>query len=302
MSHKAVNWALEQRHLKAGPWIVLIQLADRHNKDTRKVCPHQSTIATDCNMSRSTVNLHLNGLEKLGLIIRVERQDRATKRQLATHYILQPDFTDLPDVDNAVSDYRTRVPTDQNGNTGKSRVQKPDTENSKSRVRKNTGAVSDSRVRNSDTKNHVIHNHGKEPCVDEPHTQFDFSDFLEKFKTAYPRLGDPDATANELQQAIDAGTDPDRIISGARAYADEQRGNNRQYIAFSENWIRLKRWERYAAGAKKASQSEIDVFTADLIRRGRPELVRHVSPTRAAWMVDAGLVTAADCKKAGIRL
>lgn len=136
----------------------------------------------------------------------------------------------------------------------------------------------------------------------EPHTQFDFSGFLEELKSAYPRLGDPVATADELRSAIEAGVEPERILAGARAYADEQRGNNRQYIAYSENWIRLKRWERYAGGAKKASRSEIDTFTADLIKRHRPELVRHVSPTRAAWMVDAGLVSAEDCKKAGIRL
>jgi len=302
MSHKAVNWALEQRDLKPGPWIVLIQLADRHNKDTKRVSPYQSTLAADCNMPRSSVNNHLDTLEEAGLIRRVKRVCPKTKRQLGTYYILRPDFDEPPVIDNAVSKIRTRDCVDQKGNIAQSRVQNTDTEAVSKKQQKPCPKNGDSRVRILDTIGTMERNQEKEPCVDEPHTQFDFDGFLEKFKTVYPRLGDMDATAAELQQAIDAGTDPQRILAGARAYADEQAGNSRQYIAYSENWLRLKRWERYAAGSQRASQSEIDAFTASLIKRGKPELVRHVSPTRAAGLVHAGLVTAEECKAAEIRL
>ena len=301
MSHKAVNWALEQRHLKPSPWRVLVMLADRHNKDTLRVDPDQALIAWDCNMSRSSINRHLEFLEEAGLLVRVQRVNPKSQKQINTFYVLGIDFDNPPHIEFAVSDYRTRIKEVQNGNIEGGRVSNSDTGAVSQKTQIPCPKKRDSRVSNSDTNNHVKEP-VKEPCVDEPHTQFDFSGFLEKFKSAYPRVGDVETTADELRQAIDAGTDPDRILAGARAYAEEQRGNNRQYIAYSENWIRQKRWERYAASTKKASRSEIDAFTADLIKCHRPELVRHVSPTRAAWLVDAGLVSAEDCAKAGVRL
>ena len=317
MSHKAVNWALEQRDLKPGPWIVLIQLADRHNKDTKRISPWQSTLAADCNMSRSSVNNHLDTLEEVGLIRRVKRRCPKTKRRLATYYILRPDFGKQQVIDGAMCEIWTRDIVDQTENIKvncennvpqqepcpkNSNVQNLDMEAMSKKQQEPCPKNSNIPVQNLDSIRTMEKNHGKEPCVDEPHTQFDFDGFLEKFKTAYPRLGDMDATSAELQRAINAGTDPQRILAGARAYSDEQAGNNRQYIAYSENWLRLKRWERYAAGSQRASQSEIDAFTANLIKRGKPELVRHVSPTRAAGLVHAGLVTAEECKSAEIRL
>lgn len=151
MSNRAVHWALEQTHLKPGPWVVLIKLADRHNKDTLRVDPDQARLAADCNMARSTINQHLEKLEMLGLLVRVPRVDPATQKQLSTFYVLAPDFRNPPEIEFAVSDFRTRIAEVQNGNMGASRVSNPD-----------TGAVSEkspipcpknrhSRVRNPDT-------------------------------------------------------------------------------------------------------------------------------------------------------
>ena len=109
MSHRAVNWALEQKTVKPGPWIVLIMLADRVNKDTRRCDPDLRLLAADCNMSRATVIRHLELLENDGLIRRVRRQDPVTMKQLTTFYILGLDFDDPPVVENAESQIATRT-------------------------------------------------------------------------------------------------------------------------------------------------------------------------------------------------
>jgi len=127
MSHKAVNWALEQRTLKPGPWVILIQLADRHNKDTKQVNPEQSRLAADCNMSRATINRHLNDLEEAGLLNRVQRINPVTKKQLSTHYVLALDFAAPPIIEFAVSQTATRDLPVQTENVEPDRVSDCDT-------------------------------------------------------------------------------------------------------------------------------------------------------------------------------
>ncbi len=136
MSHKAVNWALEQKHLKPGPWIVLIQLADRHNKDTKQCNPDQNTLAEDCNMSRATVNRHLDDLEALGLITRVRRQNPVSRKRLSTYYILGLDAADPPKIDFAMSQIETRNSEGQSENIARGHVSECDTETMSQKRRK----------------------------------------------------------------------------------------------------------------------------------------------------------------------
>lgn len=130
MSHAATNWAIRQRGLKPAAKIVLWHLADRHNGDTGQCNPKQERLAQDCEMSRSTLNLHLNELERLGLIRRIVTIDGATKRQRPTAYVL------VGFEREAASENRTR-PVSEN------KTRKPCPKNA------------ENRVRNSDTKNPV---------------------------------------------------------------------------------------------------------------------------------------------------
>lgn len=69
MSHKATNWAIQQRGLKPATKLVLFYLADRHNPD-HGCFPSHETLATDCEMSERSVSTHLDKLEDAGLILR----------------------------------------------------------------------------------------------------------------------------------------------------------------------------------------------------------------------------------------
>ena len=88
MSHAATLWAIQQRGLKPATKIVLWQLCDRFNPDYG-CFPSQERLAHDCEISRATLNRHLDILEALGLIRRVRSVDPQTRQQRPTQYLLQ---------------------------------------------------------------------------------------------------------------------------------------------------------------------------------------------------------------------
>jgi DNA-binding MarR family transcriptional regulator len=95
VSIAAVNWAFAQRGLKPASKLILVYLADCHNRETRRCDPSQAALAEECCMSRASVNTHLKLLEEMGLIRRIQRTDKSTKQQERTLYILGLDGDDL---------------------------------------------------------------------------------------------------------------------------------------------------------------------------------------------------------------
>lgn len=87
MSHRATNWAIQQRGLKPATKIVLWFLCDRHNPDFG-CFPTQARLADDAEMSISSLNEHLARLQELRLIHRVRTHDPRTHKRQATRYIL----------------------------------------------------------------------------------------------------------------------------------------------------------------------------------------------------------------------
>lgn len=87
MSHDATNWAIKQRGLKPAVKIVLWHLCDRYHPD-HGCFPSQETLANDCEMSRASINRHLDELEQMGLIARERQVDAETKKHRPTLYRL----------------------------------------------------------------------------------------------------------------------------------------------------------------------------------------------------------------------
>lgn len=73
MSHLMTALAMQQKGLKPAAKIVLYWLADHHNGETGACFPSLNTLANECEMQRSTVVRHLDALEEMGLIERIER-------------------------------------------------------------------------------------------------------------------------------------------------------------------------------------------------------------------------------------
>lgn len=103
MSNKAMLWAFEQKALKPATKLILVFLADCHNGKTKRCDPKQDTIATKCNVGRATVNRHLDELEARGLIQRIRRANKLTKKQDSTLYRLGCDGPFRP-LKNPISD------------------------------------------------------------------------------------------------------------------------------------------------------------------------------------------------------
>lgn len=80
MSGIALIWAANVKGLKPSAKVVLIQLADFHNKETGRCNPSAQRLADDCEMNRATVFRYLIDLEKRGLITRHNRGDGAGGR------------------------------------------------------------------------------------------------------------------------------------------------------------------------------------------------------------------------------
>lgn len=97
MSHRATNWAIQQRGLAPATKLVLWHLCDRHNPDYG-CFPSQDQLAADAEISRASLNTHLDKLEQAGLIRRERRLDNDTKRQRTTRYFLgfEEDFALKP--------------------------------------------------------------------------------------------------------------------------------------------------------------------------------------------------------------
>jgi DNA-binding transcriptional MocR family regulator len=88
MSHHAVYEALRETSLRPATWTVLMRLAYFHNKDTGRCDPSQTTLARDCNMSRTTLIAHLKVLETEGYIKRINRKGKAKGKPQSTFYVL----------------------------------------------------------------------------------------------------------------------------------------------------------------------------------------------------------------------
>ncbi len=132
-----------------------------------------------------------------------------------------------------------------------------------------------------------------------------FEKFREEFSKLYPRPGSPEETDRELRKALESGATPDAILWGARCYAIEQKGNQPRYIAYSENWVRDKRWESHV----KPAQSPSDTTAKDVrrgylraIQNGNSNLAKHCPVPWAIEMISAGDVTTAQCRTMGISI
>lgn len=169
MSHNATNWAIQQRGLKPATKIVLWHLCDRHNPDLG-CFPSQDNLATDCEMSRSSLNDHLKILEEKGLIRRQQRVDKETKKHLPTRYY----FTFEAEFHSALPKGEAQdvvEPCPENGHGAVSENHpEPCPENG------------ESRVRNSDTN--PVREPVREPVSAAPRTRDDLDELQDKLLDA----------------------------------------------------------------------------------------------------------------------
>lgn len=227
MSGQALIWAANVRGLKPATKIVLIQLAERHNKDTGLCNPSIKTLAEDCEMDRTTVMRHIEVLEGLGLIT-TQTAGNQDGGRANNQYLLHMPTVEPTDVSRGVkSDFATGVKSQSDGGLS----------------RNPTG------VKSHSCATLTLREPVEEPNLFgsiEPQSKArdeKVAQAFDRFWKVYPKkVGKPKSLQN-FRSAVKAGSDPEAIIAGATVYADLMAGKEATYIKNPEGWITARRWE-----------------------------------------------------------
>jgi len=94
--------------------------------------------------------------------------------------------------------------------------------------------------------------------------------FFEDFWKAYPNRKDRAGTERAFALAIKSGVNIQVIVSAAKACAEENQGNGRQFLKHSANWLKSKGWLDYGKQAETPSTTaDLANLYADRIRTGK---------------------------------
>lgn len=274
MSHRATTWAIEQRGLNPGPKLLLLLLADRHNKDTRRCDPSQERLAHDAGMSRASVNRNLKKLEDAGLIRRVKRVDTRTKKQMSTFYHLGCDYG-FP-----VSQIETATVSQKGANP----------------------CLTSDEHSVSDCDTNSVRETQKQPTRNCSGN----SDSFEEFWNIYPNSRNRDATRKAFEDTVKGGVDAHDIIAGAKQYREEQKGKERRYIKYSDNWLKNKGWaelsETSNANARGDCIQGTVLMYAEKINSKKYVPLQSISPAVVRVMVNQGLVSLKTLRSLGVQV
>lgn len=291
MSGMALIWAANVKGLKPAAKIVLIQLADFHNKETGQCNPSAQRLANECEMGRATLFRHLSTLEQFGLVTRHAQGDGDGGRS-ANQYELHLDISLGP---SSRTKRRKPVSQDvesQNGTRGKV------SEKSKKSPNPETGAVS-----NRDTN--LTNEPRKEPPT-RARVEAEASD-LEMILALYPsdRVRDAATSKCLIAEALSSGVPPDEMIGAVKAYAAETEGFTRSKVCFSDNWFRGKRWKRLV---KQVREQQLEV--AEREAKHFDQLVewikcchwmcKHITIAQAGQLLLRKMITADELRHARV--
>ena len=289
MSSMALIWAANVKGLKPAAKIVLIQLADFHNKETGQCNPSAQRSADECEMGRATLFRHMTTLEKRGLVTRHARGDGDGGRG-ANQYELHLDVTLGPSSRRKAGGsgpYEVSFQIEMRGNVSKKREKSPKGE---------TGVVS-SRDRNLTN----------EPRKELPSRRVEEGE-VEKVLAAYPpdRLRGEAYCLAQIEEAMREGIAPEHLRQAVQAYATDSAGFSRTKVCFSDNWFRSRRWQAHIE--KQAEiRGKTAAFHADHLARlacwinKRSPMCKHITASQVKALLSSKLVTTAQIQAAGLR-
>jgi hypothetical protein len=292
MSGMALIWAANVKGLKPAAKIVLIQLADFHNKETGQCNPSAQRLADECEMGRATLFRHMATLEECGLVTRHARGDGDGGRG-ANQYELHLDITLGPSArpkDGGSDKNEDSSQNETGGSVSKMRGKSPGGE---------TGVVS-----------YRDRNLSIEPIREPPTRKREAAEdqAAESILAAYPpdRMRGKAECLGPIRDILDAGTEVDDLLQAVKAYATESAGFTRSKVCFSDNWFKSGRWRAYVEDIAKsreetkAKEAEMLAGLANWVTDRHP-LCRHITPGQIDALLAAELVTQAQIQAAGLR-
>lgn len=291
MSGMALIWAANVKGLKPAAKIVLIQLADFHNKETGQCNPSAQRLADECEMGRATLFRHMTTLEEYGLITRHARGDGDGGRG-SNQYELHLDITLGPSA-------RSR-----GGNSGPNGVASQN---------KTGGNVSKKRGKSPKGETRVVSNRDTnltiEPKKEPPPRRREAvaDEEVEKILATYPpdRVRGKAACLVQIEEAMKEGIAPEDLLLAVQAYATDSAGFTRSKVCFSDNWFKSGRWRAYVE--KQAEDREkATALEADHHQRlacwisNRSPMCKHITAKQIDGLLASKLVTQAQIQAAGL--
>jgi len=130
----------------------------------------------------------------------------------------------------------------------------------------------------------------------------------EKILAAYPedRIRDRRTSLRLVAAALKAGVEPDDLLQAVKAYAKESEGYTRSKVCFSDNWFKMRRWEKgltqIQADRENAREAEVNGRTrlASWIHERHP-MCRHITNRQFQDLIAMRLVTPEQVRAAGLR-
>ena len=286
MSWRIANECAERRFGSAARKQIIMFLADKASDDGSGIWCSKGTIQRHTELSESTVKRTIIDFLREGILIETGRRQCKNGYTVIYRIVLERvaalDPTAEPDIEAGV----TVNPVQPEPGTGST-----------------VNGVRGSRW----TPNHpkTIH----KPPTRRREAAEEVEDLeAEKILAAYPedRIRDRRTTLRLIAAAVKAGVEPDDLKQAIKAYAKESEGYTRSKVCFSDNWFKMRRWEKglaqVQADREKAREAEAKgrASLAEWIHERHP-LCRHITNRQIEDLIASKLVTPEQVRAAGLQ-
>ncbi|NOE33376.1 hypothetical protein [Ruegeria sp. HKCCD7318] len=287
MSWRIANECAERRFGSAARKQIIMFLADKASDDGSGIWCSKGTIQRHTELSESTVKRTIIDFLREGILIETGRRHCKNGYTVIYRIVLERvaalEPTAEPDIDTGV----TVNPVQPEPGTGST-----------------VNGVRGSRW----TPNHpkTIH----KPPTRKREAAEEVEDLeAEKILAAYPedRIRDRRTSLRLIAAAVKAGVEPDDLKQAIKAYAKESEGYTRSKVCFSDNWFKMRRWEKglaqVQADREKAREAEAKgrASLAEWIHERHP-LCRHITNRQIEDLIASKLVTPEQVRAAGLEV
>jgi hypothetical protein len=286
MSWRIANECAERRFGSAARKQIIMFLADKASDDGSGIWCSKGTIQRHTELSESTVKRTIIDFLREGILIETGRRHCKNGYTVIYRIVLERvaalEPTAEPDIETGV----TVNPVQPEPGTGST-----------------VNGVPGSRW----TPNHpkTIH----KPPTRRREAAEEVEDLeSEKILAAYPedRIRDRRTSLRLIAAAVKAGVKPDDLKRAVKAYAKESEGYTRSKVCFSDNWFKMRRWEKglaqVQADREKAREAEAKgrASLAEWIHERHP-LCRHITNRQIEDLIASKLVTPEQVRAAGLQ-
>ncbi|MCP4826525.1 MAG: hypothetical protein GY892_20780 [Shimia sp.] len=286
MSWRIANECAERRFGSAARKQIIMFLADKASDDGSGIWCSKGTIQRHTELGESTVKRTINDFLQEGILIQTG-QRRCQNGYTVIYRIVLDGVSQLES---------TAEPEIETGSTVDPVQSEP-----------GTGSMVDGVGGRQWTPNHpkTIH----KPPTRRREAAEEVEDFeSEKILAAYPedRIRNPRTSLRLIAATVKAGVKPDDLLQAVKAYAKESEGYTRSKVCFSDNWFKMRRWEKglaeVQADREKAREAEAKgrASLAEWIQVRHP-LCRHITNRQIEDLVASNLVTVEQVRAAGLQ-